>query len=123
MISGIYPGRIVPYTTRTRGGRFTARAKRYHESQKVLAQAMKLQAGRTVYDGPCGLAVVLHVWGNRGDLSNYVKAVEDAAQFAGIITNDRHVVEQGPHKLVKCAKGEQRVEWTLWAVADDDANA
>lgn len=116
-ITGTYPGRIVPYTTRTHGGRFNKRSKAYHASQKRLAQAMRLQVGRRVFDGSCGLSVTVHVFGQRGDLSNYVKAVEDAAQFAGIISNDRHVVEQGPHRLfVVRDRRQERVEWALWEV-------
>lgn len=117
-LEGAIEGRIVPYTVRTQRGKRTKRATRYHTSQRRLAWHMRSDHPGVNLSGPLGLRVRVWVWGSAGDLSNYLKAVEDALQFARIIDNDRTVVRQGPNELHRCAKDAQRLEWELWTVEE-----
>jgi Holliday junction resolvase RusA-like endonuclease len=49
--------------------------------------------------------------GIRGDLSNYVKALEDGLQQAGIIPNDKQIIRYGEGTgIYPCREGEERAE-------------
>lgn len=55
---------------------------------------------------------------NAGDWDNYAKSVQDALQAAGVLANDRCVIE-GHVKLHMCdTDGQQRVEVEMWPVEE-----
>jgi len=107
ILHGTYNGRIVPYQRMTQGGRFSARAKRYHASQNRLVahmfdQCTAQQAFRiarretaivTPYRFDMGLTVAAtkagNYPGNAGDADNLgVKCWLDAAQHGRIVAGD-----------------------------------
>jgi Holliday junction resolvase RusA-like endonuclease len=51
--------------------------------------------------------------GDRGDLGNYVKLIEDGLQSAGVMKNDKEIVSYGHWEISPCYEGEERAEITL----------
>jgi Holliday junction resolvase RusA-like endonuclease len=100
-------GPIVPFVHRTRQGKYSARAQRYHASQAAIGLQVKNQMqlnGWTMIEHGQPLALRIHVTRPRIhtlDATNLQKAIEDACN--GIVFyDDRWVVdvhttlEQGP---------------------------
>ncbi|MBC7340841.1 MAG: RusA family crossover junction endodeoxyribonuclease [Clostridia bacterium] len=95
MVSFVVPGRPVPAARMTQRGKWTSRARRSLAYQEAVAWAAKA-AGVPVLSGPVCLTARFYLCGQRrGDLSNYLKAVEDGLQYAGVIPNDRQIVAYG----------------------------
>ena len=121
-ITGVVKGYVAPYVRMTRDGRFSNRAKRYHQSQKALRASLmeglarKQQwrdriLQRPIIDRPIrfGLEVFLPAVksgpnkgklpsGGKGggDYDNYLKAFLDSAKYSGIIKDDSPRWYRGP---------------------------
>jgi len=115
-ISFTVPGRPVPAAHMTRRGKWTSRAKRSLAYQEAVAWAAKA-ARVPIMDGPLCLTikVYLYQYRKRGDLSNYIKAVEDGLQYGGIVLNDKQIVGYGGQIGIYAAasREEERVEVIL----------
>jgi Holliday junction resolvase RusA-like endonuclease len=84
MIHMVLAGPVVPYTRMTQRSKWTQRSQRYLASQQALALQMRAQMaehGWTMYPAklPLRLRVVFGWCVHTHDLSNLLKAVEDAA--------------------------------------------
>jgi Holliday junction resolvase RusA-like endonuclease len=64
----------------------------------------RLQYDDEPLKGPIVIVVTVRVDGRRGDLTNYVKATEDALQAvrdgAGVFVDDRQVIEQHNYMVI-----------------------
>lgn len=91
----IVPGRPVPAQRMTRRSKWTKRAKKSLEYQETVAWWARV-AKLPRIEGLVVLTARFYIYGkNHGDLSNYVKAIEDGLQYAGVLPNDRQVVRYG----------------------------
>ena len=90
------PGRPVPKTRMTRRGKWTKRARATLAYQKAVAWCAKA-AHIPTFHGYVRLTAKIYLknLGHRGDLSNYIKAIEDGLQYAGVLENDRQVIQYG----------------------------
>ena len=84
VIHMVLAGPVVPYTRMTQRSKWTARSQRYLASQQALALQMRAQMAEhswTMYPAklPLRLRVVFGWCVHTHDLSNLLKAVEDAA--------------------------------------------
>lgn len=90
----IIEGPIVPYTRMTQRGKWSKTAQRYLASQEAMAWQFKAQMQpfppKALLDMALGFEMP-QGWLKK-DLSNLIKAVEDALQLAGIIDNDSRIV-------------------------------
>ena len=98
MMRFIIDGKITPYVRMTQRSKWTERAQRYLSSQQVIALQLKAQMSRRGWEpvpGQTPVAVDLSVTVpgrlHCSDLDNTVKDVLDAAQYAGILPDDRWV--------------------------------
>ena len=119
--------RVVPYV-RVGRERWTQRAKRYFADQDrmvaLLERAAKGQ-GFVAPTGPWRLGVTVTLAPAKstgkmpktaGDLDNVVKAISDAAQKAGIVPDDCHLVSIVAGKQL----GERdSVKFTIWYYEDE----
>ncbi len=97
MIHLLLAGPIVPYTRMTQGSLWNARSKRYLKSQDALRVQMQVGmdvSGLQMYPArvPLRLRVTFGWCSHRHDLSNLVKAVEDAAN--GVLWADDRWVDE-----------------------------
>ncbi len=89
------PGRPVPAQRMTKGTKWTQRAQKSLEYQRLVAVAARA-AGLPTILGPVQLTCRFFFRdGRHGDLSNLVKSVEDGLQYAGVLLNDRQVMRYG----------------------------
>lgn len=109
-------GRVVPYTTRTqRSLHVSERARRYHDSQEAIATQLAQQMG----DEPplsghiAFIAAITETGKKRRDLSNLIKAVEDAAN--GIVWQDDSQVMIVHASLCRDSQNDA-VFFTVWNV-------
>ena len=104
------PGRPVPAVRMTRRSKWVnPQAKRCLDYQMLVAwHARAATTGRPTA-APVRLDAVFHLHGaRRGDLSNLVKAVEDALN--GVVwVDDRQVVELHAW-ILECGKDDEKVE-------------
>lgn len=96
----IVPGRPVPKARMTRRSKWTKRAKRSLDYQEqVAAEVMVLKAemsGKKQLEGPLKLTVEFYFADRRhGDLSNYIKAIEDGLQYGQLFQNDKQIIRYG----------------------------
>jgi Holliday junction resolvase RusA-like endonuclease len=113
-------GRPVPKKTMTAGSKWKdERAKKtlaYQEAVGLLARAR--YPGLTII-GPVSLTVKVFLrpspknpnlpTGQRGDLSNYIKAAEDGLQYAGIIKNDKQIIRYGEFTGIYPTDGDEHL--------------
>lgn len=100
---------IVPYTRMTQKSKYLdPRALKYLASQEALAfEFKKSWNGKDAIDYPVEISFSVHVPHRRGDCSNFLKAIEDALQYAGIISNDNIIEGIGRSNLFR--DGKKRV--------------
>ncbi len=85
------PGRPVPAQRMTRGTKWTNRAQKSLEYQRLVAMAARA-AGLPTFLGPVQLTCRFFFRdGRHGDLSKFVKALKDKLQCGGSFRNDRLV--------------------------------
>lgn len=99
----------------TRRGKWTSRARRSLAYQEAVAWAAKA-AKIPVFDGLVCLTARIYVYGRRrGDLSNYIKNLEDGLQYAGVIPNDKQIVAYGEGTGIypAASRQDERVEIVL----------
>lgn len=114
-MSIVVPGRPVPAARMTRKTKWTARAKRSLAYQEAVAWAAKA-AGAPVIRGPLCLTARIYLASKkRGDLSNYIKAIEDGLQYAGVVPDDKNVVRYGSGTGIYMApdQSDERAEIVL----------
>lgn len=115
------PGRPVPAQRMTQRTKWTARSRRSLDYQRQVAQAALgarlprplpweyVQLEATVYLRPTRDGKLP---GNRGDADNYLKALADGLQFAGILGNDRAAIDASI-RIRPALDGEERAEVIL----------
>ncbi|WP_374711399.1 RusA family crossover junction endodeoxyribonuclease [Symbiobacterium terraclitae] len=117
----IIPGRPVPAQRMTQRTKWTARSRRSLDYQGLVARAalaarlprplpweyIRLEAA--VYLRPTRGG---RLPGNRGDADNYLKAVADGLQYAGVLGNDRSVIDESI-RIRPTLDGQERVEVIL----------
>lgn len=115
------PGRPVPAQRMTQRTKWTARSRRSLEYQGLVARAalaarlprplpweyVRLEAA--VYLRPTRTG---RLPGNRGDADNYLKALADGLQYAGVLGNDKSVIEESI-RIRPALDGEERAEVIL----------
>ena len=119
MIHMLLAGPVVPYTRMTRGSLWTERARRYLASQTALRVQMQAQMaanGWTMYPAkvPLRLRVTFGWCVHTHDLSNLLKAVEDAAN--GIIWKDDRWIDD--IRATREAWGNKGLELWVEAITD-----
>jgi len=116
---GSIDGRIVPYVRRpNKTSRTCPRARKYHASQNRIAWCLRAGVGPGQLPTGFVVRIVVHVRGKqRGDVDNYAKAVLDAAQHGRLCADDRECL--GVEAYVRTEQGFDRVDWWIFAPADD----
>ena len=108
----VIPGRAIPKARMTQRGKWNKRARRTLAYQQVVADVLRLCC-KERFAGPVRLTGRFY-FANRkhGDLANLVKLQEDALQYAGIIRNDRQILQYGKGTgIYYCTDpSEERVE-------------
>ncbi len=88
------PGRPVPKARMTQKSKWTKRAKKCLDYQKQVAWAAKIKKEK--FEGPVKLTARFYFKDRKhGDLSNYIKSVEDGLQHGQIVENDKQVRRYG----------------------------
>ena len=85
----------------------------------AIPQLVRQWIGRATLTGPIHLRAVIYRKARTGDLTNYLEAVGDALQAAGVIENDRLIV--AIDALLGYDKANPRVELRLAPMADQVA--
>lgn len=112
----VIPGRPVPAQRMTQRTKWTARSRRSLDYQGLVAQAalaarlprplpweyVRLEAA--VYLRPTRTG---RLPGNRGDADNYLKALADGLQYAGVLGDDKSVIEESI-RIRPALDGEER---------------
>lgn len=100
----VIPGEIVPYT-RVGRERWTRRARRYFASRDRLRDEIALAT--SVLDGERAgewrLRMTFWRWRAAGDLTNLLKAIEDAAE--GVLYDNDRQVSYVEARRVRCERG------------------
>jgi crossover junction endodeoxyribonuclease RusA len=124
MIRFTVPGRPVPYTRMTRRGQYVKPApKRYKAYLDVVRLYAKLEMNRSGFQfirkgTPIEFGCKIYLKGGLdGDLSNYIKAIEDALNDV-VYEDDRYIVRYigNPEKIFVEDKSEERVEVQVRAI-------
>lgn len=84
-------------------------------AEKAVWQ-IRAQSGGSVYACPVNMAAIVYRAKAVGDLLNYLAAVSDALEAAGVVTNDRLIVSLDGSRMLKDAD-RPRVEVELTVVA------
>ena len=107
------PGRPRPAARMTQKSKWTDRARRslnYQESVAWEAKAAKIPT----ITGNVILTCRFCLKGRgTGDLSNYIKGVEDGLQYGGILPNDRQVIGYGEGTGIVLGYREEKAEITI----------
>lgn len=112
----VIPGRPVPAQRMTQRSKWSPRSQRSLAYQRLVAQAaiaarlprplpweyVRLEAA--VYLRPTRIG---RLPGNRGDADNYLKALADGLQYAGVLGNDKSVIEESI-RIRPALDGEER---------------
>lgn len=110
------PGRPVPKVRMTQKSKWSPRARKcLNYQERIAGEAMvarsKLKAKKL--EGPLELTVRLFFSDKRhGDLSNYVKCVEDSLQYGQLFDNDKQILWYGEGTGIYYSSME-RVEITV----------
>lgn len=121
----IVPGRPVPKVRMTQKSKWSPRAIASLQYQETVAWTAKAVTKNAKLFGPVRLAVWIYLKptqegqlpGNRPDLSNVIKAIEDGLQYGQIVANDRQIIEYGMsgYRLDET----ERVEITIEEINDE----
>lgn len=108
----VVPGRPVPAQRMTRYTKnISPKAKRSLEYQKLVA-ICAMAARVPQFTGPVKLTCRFFFADRRhGDLSNYVKAIEDGLQYGGVLRNDRQVLRYGEGTGIYYGPEERAEVW------------
>lgn len=119
------PGRPVPKVRMTQKSKWNTRAQASLRYQENVAWTAKAATRNAQLFGPVRLSVWIFLKptksgllpGNRPDLSNVIKAIEDGLQYGRVIENDRQIIEYGMsgYRLDE----NERVEITLDEIHDE----
>lgn len=120
------PGRPVPKVRMTQKSKWRdPRAIASLQYQETVAWTAKASTKNAKLFGPVRLSVWIYLKptkegqlpGNRPDLSNVIKAIEDGLQYGQIVENDRQIIEYGMsgYRLSKT----ERVEITIEEISDE----
>ena len=111
----VVPGRPVPKARMTAKGKYTPRAQRTLAYQQKVAIYAKMAGQPLGSIDVVGFFAVYVCGGNVGDLDNYIKAIKDGVQLAGLVDNDRQINEYDAGTAVYKvgSKAEERVEVRL----------
>lgn len=100
---------------KTTGKRFVMQSKQSNNWAVRAVWQIKAQARGQAFTGPVNMAAVVYRQVAAGDLLNYLAAVSDALEAAGVVENDRLIVQLDGCRLDKDAD-RPRVEVTLTAM-------
>lgn len=106
-------GSPVAYTRMTRKSKYTEEARNYLGYQRHVTNAVKEVLPVSAFEPIEPHAMRKKTWyclgvdvcikNDRGDWSNYLKAVEDALQYAGLIWDDKAVdLCLGGSRIIRC---------------------
>lgn len=118
------PGRPVPAVRMTTRSKWSQRARQsLSYQQQVAYYAVAAKLPRPVPGEYVALTITIYLQavkgrlpGRRGDIDNLHKAVQDGLQYAGVLANDRCVVES--HVRLVPTPGDDRVEIELTALEE-----
>lgn len=103
---------------RRTGKRFVAQSVQHNSwAEKAVWQLKAQRWGMKAISAPVNMAAVVYREKATGDLLNYLAAVSDALEKAGIVENDRLIVSLDGSRMAK-DKARPRVEIELRMVAD-----
>lgn len=98
----IHDFELMPYYRMTQCSQWAdPRARKYKKQQRDLAILFQEQARSfPTLACLCRISIIVNRIRKVGDLSNYLKAIEDALQYGRIIENDRQIRGIGPSALI-----------------------
>lgn len=115
------PGRPVPAQRMTQRTKWSQRARHSLDYQQAVAQAaIAARLPRPLPWEYVQLEAVIYLLptragrlpGNRGDADNYLKALADGLQYAGVLGNDRAAIDESV-RIRPALDGEERAEVIL----------
>lgn len=112
----VIPFRAVPKVRMTQRSKWYPRARRTLEFQQIVAAFVRAR-NPPIYASPVELTCRFYFRDRRhGDLKNYIAAIEDALQYAGVLANDKLVLRYGAGTGIYYDKNE-RIELKIRPLA------
>ncbi|MBD1223272.1 RusA family crossover junction endodeoxyribonuclease [Virgibacillus halodenitrificans] len=114
MIEFVIPGRPVPAVRMTQKSMYVNKyAKRYLAYKKQVGWIAKQHYKGKPTNKPIGVNITLYInGGNHGDIDNYAKSLTDSLNKIAYV--DDKQIEIMNLKKMKCEKGEDRVEMSVY---------
>jgi len=112
----VLPFRAIPKARMTQRSKWYARGRLTLDFQALIASFIRAK-NPPVYVTPVELTCKFYFRDRRhGDLKNYIAAIEDALQYAGVLANDKLVLRYGAGTGIYYDKNE-RIELAIRPLA------